>query len=171
MPESAVVIVHMQPFMTYTLKEKEEALFLAQEKVLEHCSLKNYPALLVEWPDSDKTVKRIKDAYEKVPRHELIEKRGSDGFTYSNADKILKKWNVKYLLMIGMWASGCVFATAKGAHFSDYEIILPLDCVEDKRNKDTEYLIQSYRNDLDAKVFYQHPEALKYIDALRNGIK
>ncbi len=60
----------------------------------------------------------------------IITKNSYDAFTNPKLEKILKKLKVKYLVVTGVFADGCVHATIQGGFSKGYNFIIVKDLVE-----------------------------------------
>ncbi len=63
----------------------------------------------------------------------LVQKSTYSGFYNTNLEDLLKKLNVKTLIIAGISAHVCVLATAFDATYRGYRIIVPRECVSSKR--------------------------------------
>jgi len=78
----------------------------------------------------------------------LIEKSTYSGFYETMLDSMLKRLGVKMLIIVGIYSSMCVFATALDAVYKNYKVIIPIECVLSSRPEFNE----EYLKNLDENV-------------------
>lgn len=64
----------------------------------------------------------------------LVEKSTYSGFFNTNLSGILKRHNVKTLILAGIYTNMCLFATALDATYRGYKVIIPKECVASRRS-------------------------------------
>ena len=112
----AVLLIDMQKTFVGTIpKEKKKKQISSQIEVLQYCSQKDIPLAVLEFKGLGPTIDELAYHIKKVPRKRYIEKDDSDGFTNPELHEQLNEWNVKNLILMGIYSSQCVKATAKSA--------------------------------------------------------
>tara|TARA_A100001037_G_C15127857_1_gene627184 strand:+ start:153 stop:770 length:618 start_codon:yes stop_codon:yes gene_type:complete len=69
----------------------------------------------------------------------VLEKSRSSAFFKTMLDTYLSSMKIDTLIITGMMTSGCIRATVTDAFSNDFNIILPEECVSDKRVEAHEY--------------------------------
>jgi len=112
----AVLVIDMQPVFTRFLAETDkDKIIPAQQSVLKYCADTGIPSVLVEYSGNQRTIDAILNAWSGIPKRICIIKEDNDAFINTELDEILTGWNVKYLILMGINALGCVMDTALSA--------------------------------------------------------
>ena len=130
----AVVLVDMQGAYVEDLSPSARMqIVFYQTVVLRYCADNNVPVVVLELTPSvnETTIEDLRKALLPIPRVTTIQKRFSDGFITRRLDPQLKRWDTDSLLVVGVNASECVWATAKRALNKGYEVITGVNLMAD----------------------------------------
>lgn len=122
----AAILVDMQTrFVSALRKGALPRLISSQTTILNQCIESDKPVAVLEYKCSDgvETIPELASLLEKVPRSEVIRKSNNDGFIDTNLHKILRSWEVKHLLLMGINAEYCVLSTTKSALLLGFKVI------------------------------------------------
>jgi len=72
-------------------------------------------------------------------------KRKSDAFTNPELPALLSRMGIRTLLLAGVFAGGCVRATARGAIARGYHAVVLADCVASRSDRSTSRALQDMR--------------------------
>lgn len=121
------MIVDMQDFFLKKFPVSMQSELIENQKVIiDLCVKNNIPAIVIEYKAGG--VNRGKTRIELMDkiRGNLINvlvKENNGGFTKTDLDLILKKHNIKKIILMGLNANGCIQDTAIGANHRGYEVI------------------------------------------------
>ena len=87
----------------------------AQRTLLEQCAENDVPVLVVEDATLPQTIPALQERLERVPRTRCFTKLEYDGFERPEVEKQLERWDASVLLLTGLYASHCVYRTARSA--------------------------------------------------------
>lgn len=112
-----VAIVDMQPGYLVNIGSKKKKLISAQQEILDVCIENDRPILVFEMNRGGNTTSELTEIIKKSNRKYKINKSASNGFVNQAAKvkRFLNKWEVTDLCLMGIYALGCVRATARGA--------------------------------------------------------
>ncbi len=82
-----------------------------------------------------KGVQILKEVLE--PTDIVLEKPKDSGFFETRLDDTLKTLGIDTVILTGMQTQVCINTTAADAHFRDYKVLIPSDCVVSTRPEDT----------------------------------
>ncbi|HLD33822.1 MAG TPA: isochorismatase family protein [Candidatus Nanoarchaeia archaeon] len=128
----AVIVVDSQPsFIEEMLISEQDKEIQNHRQILDYCSTHDIPVVVLELDGSGETEKIIRDRVANVPRHIYLKKNENDGFTNPRLPEQLRKWNIEAVLLMGLNASFCVKATAKGALAHNLSFATAMDITSD----------------------------------------
>lgn len=87
-----------------------------------------------------KGVQILKEVLE--PTDIVLEKPKDSGFFETKLDETLKSLGVDTVILTGMQTQICINTTAADAHFRDYNVLIPSDCVVSTRPEDTKKALE-----------------------------
>src|SRR3989344_8691444 len=76
----------------------------------------------------------------------IITKHNEDAFLYTFLDPLLKKHNVKTVVLAGLLTEKCIETTARSAQLRGYFVIVPEDCIGSDKKLCHEGLVNTMRN-------------------------
>lgn len=128
----AVLIIDMQDcFLEDMPRKKRERLIKNQIEVIHYCIKYDIPVIALEFKDRGKTIKQLSRLIENVPRREFVTKNLNNGFHNPELEDVLKLWEVKKLLLMGVNASACVLDTADGGNKKGFVIATSENLIAD----------------------------------------
>lgn len=110
-----------------------------------------------EWLSDWRTIYR-KCTEDKCPGKEIAEILNPDtddyfilkpkhsGFHLTALDALLKKLEIKKLIITGIAGNVCVLFTAYDAHMREYEVSVPKDCIACNRDTDKKFTLEQLKN-------------------------
>ncbi len=170
MPETAVLVIDMlEEFVRGKLKaEAAEEIVPNIAKLLEEARKKGVPiiyAVDTHYPEIDFETKlwgphALKGSPEREVVKELepkegdyvVEKRRYDAFFMTDLDLLLRELGIRKLVLTGIHTHICVLATAMGAFYRGYELIVPKDCVAAATKEWHERGLEYMKSFLGAKI-------------------
>jgi len=170
MPEVAILVIDMlEEFVRGRLRaEAAEKIVPNIAKLLDAAREKKIPvvyAVDTHYPDIDFETKlwgphALKGSPEREIVEELkpkegdyiVEKRRYDAFFSTDLDILLRELGVNRLILTGIHTHICVLATALGAFYRGYEIVVPSDCVAAATKEWHERGLEYMKTVLGAKV-------------------
>ena len=137
-----VILVDMQEDYLDNLDIKDvDPLIESQRIVLQRCAGYNIPLIVLEYSGgylgfdtSQPTIRCLDEAVNKIPRRRTLPKKRKNGFSNKELDWQLREWNVNNLFLMGIYASQCVYQTAKCGMDLGYRIYSSKDVVGDPDN-------------------------------------
>jgi nicotinamidase/pyrazinamidase len=75
-----------------------------------------------------------------------LSKRRSDAFTNPEVDRMLSQLGVRTVLLAGVFAGGCVRATARGALQHGYRAVVLSECIASRSDESTRRALDSMRS-------------------------
>lgn len=119
----AVVLVDMQTrFVDNLSPVKRDRIIKEQIKVIHFCAEMALPLFVLEYIGYGQTIDLLKSEIEYVHQVTLLLKDLNDAFSEPRLDAKLADLLVNELIITGINASSCVFATARTAFAQGYEI-------------------------------------------------
>ena len=120
----AILTIDMQDeFLNYDLLDKKENLILAHKELYELCREKNIPIIYTENSEKGKTNSEIKRFLRKIQKTKLIIKENYNAFTNPKLKDYLQDLEIDSLIITGLSAPDCCFASAQGALSNNFKII------------------------------------------------
>ena len=149
----AVLLIDMQEcFLSNREKENRELLVQSQLEVLTYCAETDIPVIVVEYelPLPEKTIDCLLDKIQSVPRNRSTIKTTDNAMLSSrpNVRRILRSFEVDYLVLMGVNACSCVKSTASTCLKRGYKIATSGDVISD----DIGYDFISLRDPPDDKI-------------------
>jgi nicotinamidase-related amidase len=125
----AVLIIDMQEYFIDS-NEKEE-LVPNQIAVLQFCQKNHVPVAVIEYMHFGATIADLQSELEKISKEKVrfFTKDQDDAFSSKKLHKWLKENNVDTLILMGVKACACVFATAEHAIKNGYHIATSDDII------------------------------------------
>jgi len=137
--EVAVVLVDMQTKFVTQLRNREMSRIIPNQlKVIDFCSKRNIPVVVLEYSNCGDTVNKLKARLKKVRDVTVIEKHFDDGFHKTNLNKVLKKRKIKTIIFMGINADCCVKDTASTAVSLGYKILTSNDLISGQPHHSTD---------------------------------
>lgn len=113
---TVVVLIDMQEvFLMNIHPDEREKLVDAQKSVINECAEYDVALVIVEFSDKGGTLSSLEDAAAHVHRVFRITKRFRDAFADTELLETLECLDAGSLLLMGVYATECVLATAKRA--------------------------------------------------------
>jgi nicotinamidase-related amidase len=123
MGQWAVIVIDMQKcYLKGIHPDDRREIIENQLKIIEYCRLGDIPVVILEYKGDGKTIGKIKEAVQGVPRARYLTKSRNNGFSGTGLAEILHDWGIKNVLLMGINASYCVKETAKGALEAGFRI-------------------------------------------------
>lgn len=128
-----LAIVDMQePFLEKIEPRYRKELISNQQMLLSKCCQYDIPVSVLEFEGEGSTIEDIRSYVAAVPRHEFIKpRRFNSGFHYTGLAGRLEGWGVESLIVSGVNAHACVFATAECAKIKGFQPIVSKEIVAD----------------------------------------
>jgi maleamate amidohydrolase len=112
-----------------------------QFKKIDTMPLRRKDHEFTQWCRTKKGIESVVPELDVVNGERLIEKSTYSGFFNTSLDKLLQKDDIDTLILVGIYSSMCVFATALDAIYRNYKVIIPRECVISARPEfNDEYL-------------------------------
>ncbi|MEK6863768.1 MAG: cysteine hydrolase [Nanoarchaeota archaeon] len=128
---NAVLVIDMQDSFLLSLNQDERAEEIPyQIEVLNAAQRNNVPIFVVEYAGMGPTVDELTGAI-SASDYNLVVKTENNAFNNTSLDALLKERGIHSLILMGVFASACVHATAEGALQNGYEIITSTDVIAD----------------------------------------
>lgn len=129
MKKIATLLIDMQDY--YIDTEEKKQLIPNQISVINFSKENNIPVIVLEMAHREETTQSLKKALNKFPKDFVyfLKKSNNDGFSNPKLDFILRSRNISILLLMGINAAYCVYATAKTAISKGYTIITSGDLI------------------------------------------
>lgn len=103
--------------------------------------LRRKESKITQWCRTEKGCGPVVPELDIAKGEQLIEKYTYSGFFNTPLDSLLKEKEINTLIMVGIFSSMCVFATALDASYRNYKVIIPKECVISSRPEfNEEYL-------------------------------
>lgn len=119
----AVVLVDMQPKFVEGIHHEDLKLIIGKQlRVIELCYVYNIPLVILEYRGNGRTIKKLRQAAQKVPNLIYVVKSRNNGFSGTNLTGILSDLAVEKILLMGICACYCVQATAEAALEKGFKI-------------------------------------------------
>ena len=131
----------------YQCPELDDRLLANIKDLVVFCRFKNIPVIFTQHsiksdksnaehgePDSVRACIEGTDGWQVAqeikpePEDYFVKKHKFDAFYQSQIGDLLKKLGVDSVIICGLWTNNCVRATAEGAYYRDYDLILVSDC-------------------------------------------
>lgn len=118
-----VVLVDMQnPYVKWISQSRIDKLVKNQTKVIGYYSKKDIPLAVLQIKNQGDTIDALKEPLANVKRRKTIWKCSDNGFNETNLAEILRAWKITHICLMGINASSCVLATAKGAVNKGFQV-------------------------------------------------
>jgi nicotinamidase-related amidase len=127
----AILVIDMQEIFLRGIQERE-MLVAAQQNVLRYAAEEDVPVAVLTMAYEGPTVEEIKKEVQKVPRKSYIEKYLTSGFFGTKLEQQLRTWERDVLLLMGIYASQCVQATAKDGLEKDFTVMTHTQLIGDQ---------------------------------------
>ena len=178
----AVLLIDMQElFLKDILEEHRKLIVSSQLEVLTYCAETDIPVIVVEYKliVPEKTIECLLDKVQSVPRNRTAIKITDNAMLSGkpNVRRFLRGFDADYLVLMGIYASGCVFSTALTALDKEYKISTSGDLISDDVNSDYVKMypdnkfpilsdsLRFYKNDGD--FFDSHQDLIAHLEAGR----
>ncbi len=136
------LVIDMQEYFVNTVEYKRE-LLQSQSHLLAYCKKQDIPAVGIELKSFGPTIEPLRSQIDELPRHDWVTKPGSNAFDRTDLNEILREWRIDTLLLMGVYASLCVLATAGSALKYGFSIITADQLIADnymgKTSKDVSW--------------------------------
>ncbi len=131
-PTYAALLIDMQEAFFGTYRDQHlKPIISAQSTVLKFCASQDIPVAVIEYQKCGSTASSLRKGIADIPRSATIEKYAPDAFAFTSLDGQLRLWNATDLLVMGIYASACVFATATHAVEKGYVVHTAKDLIAD----------------------------------------
>ena len=118
-----VVLIDMQaPFVRRVRKRVRARIISTQQQVISACIERDVPIVVLEYVNHGRTIHKLREVLERVPRKVFITKSNDDGFEEDGLREALEVFGNKTLLLMGVNADACVLKTAKSAVDLGYRV-------------------------------------------------
>ncbi|MBS3117755.1 isochorismatase family protein [Candidatus Woesearchaeota archaeon] len=131
--------------------------------------VQDYPLIALEYQGKGRTTKRLREIIQEVKRHIFIEKDSDDGFTSGTLENLLRKWDVKFLLITGINAAFCVKETAEGAVLRGINIITARQLISDRRYQSIRYAEEWFEEN--GTYFQDYETLLQTMRSKKEGLE
>jgi|SRR3989344_1041311 len=128
-----IILVDMQEGFTRNIRDLD-TLIESQVKVIWWCAKLDFPlAVLEKEPETyQQTIPYLNGSISEIPRHKKFRKKKMNGFHNRGLEKILRAWKVREVFLMGVYASQCVYSTAKGAKSRGFGVHTSGDVIKDR---------------------------------------
>jgi maleamate amidohydrolase len=110
-------------------------------ETIDKMPLRRKECKITRWCRTEKGCEPVVPELDVAKGEQLIKKQTYSGFFNTPLDSLLKENDISTLIMVGIYSSMCVFATALDATYRDYKVIIPKECVISSRSEfNNEYL-------------------------------
>lgn len=136
----AVLIIDMQPFYVRSLGFwPRRSLIKQQKKILRFCAENDVPVIILESkpvyePEHEQTILQLARIAQKASRNTVIIKSHADGFRNTRLQDALRAWNVRILIVTGVYANWCMYQTCETAIEQGYSVITGYELMAGPRN-------------------------------------
>jgi hypothetical protein len=120
---TVVLLVHLQYRFFHRLSDVgQERLSHNLRQLLQECSRDDVPVIALAIRKSGDIRYEFQRELQCVPRHRIVRHDGRDGFAGGALGFELERLGAGSILLGGIYASDCVFATAKSGHSYGYPL-------------------------------------------------
>ncbi len=162
--QHALIVVDMQQSFLVMVSPAELAEEIPyQIEVIQAAQRNNVPIFVLEFEGAGSTITELMDVVDDKG-YELITKSHTDGFRETSMDSMLRAHNVGSVILGGVYASACVYATANGALGHGYEVITSPDIIADWFDETMDEPKDWYQEH--GTWIESHDELVDYIDNL-----
>lgn len=123
-PEAQSIVPAVKKLLARARKQKVPVIYLRDAHEKSDEELKIWGEHAMKCTQGSEIVDKLKPEMGDV----VIEKRFYSGFAGTNLEAILKRLNVKELIMVGVSTDICLQNNAAEAFFRGYKVIVPEDC-------------------------------------------
>lgn len=160
---NAILLIDMQDSFLGRLNpyEREEEIPY-QIEVLNAAKRNSIPIFVIEYAGMGSTIPELMDVISNSD-YEIITKPYNNGFLQTNLDDLLKEKGIDSLVLMGVFASACVYETAEGALEKGYEILTSTDVIADhewvfRHTESAEWYAEH------GTLFEDHGQIVNYLD-------
>jgi nicotinamidase-related amidase len=142
-----VLLIDMQPHFLDLVDPTESTILIKNQlRVIKYCQELDVPLINLRWKDKGKTIDKLTEEIDKVPRHLDFTKEISDSFLGCQfLDNALKYLNLRTLLLMGVYSSACIEDTGIGAIEHKYEVSTAHGLIATSKNE-VEYKAEFFKN-------------------------
>ncbi len=140
----AILVIDMQEGYLNCIPERNR-LIAAQQNVLRYAAREDVPVAVLTMAYEKPTEEVIKKEIKKVPRQVYIRKECMSGFEATTLEQQLHMLERNTLLLMGIYASQCVKATASDGLKKGFNIITHTEIIGDFSNKNMKQALQWYK--------------------------
>ena len=128
----AVMLIDMQSVFTERIEKEELKIMIDNQLIiLDLCAKHDIPLIVLEYNGHKETLVILQEKIKKIVTKQIIIKSENDGFNNTSLSLQLKEWQIKTILLMGVNASACVWATARSAIERGYNIITSKQLIAD----------------------------------------
>jgi len=139
----AVLLIDMQEdFLENIDEEEQEEEIDNQLNVLDYAQRHSIPIFVLEYANYGNTIDLLQEKVEDG--YKLITKPHDDGFLATNLEEELRAQGTKYILLMGINASACVFNTAQGGIIRGFKILTSKEIIAEPKGWEMEESVPSY---------------------------
>ncbi|MGV8171671.1 MAG: isochorismatase family protein [Candidatus Woesearchaeota archaeon] len=145
----AVMLVHMQEkFISDIHEEDEQRLYRTHSSVIQELCIENYvPLINVLYYRYGPVAYSLREHIKTAPLVQPIIKKSTNAFMNNNRlNNILEQLEITTLFGMGIYASGCLISTVKGAKDNSYKVITAGDVMADSCHVSCKYDMATYNN-------------------------
>lgn len=154
-----IVVVDMQgDFLKNIERERRREMVRSQLDVLEVCTEKGYPVVVLEYDGHQKTIRPILREASRAQKFARIIKGHDNGFSGTGLENVLEEFNINCMGVMGVNASSCVRSTAKIGLSKGFRFLTAESLIADNKNHTGERW-NHIRVELGTNWYADHAEA------------
>jgi len=173
----AVMLVHMQErFISDVHEDDEQRLYKTHSGVIQELCVENcVPLINVLYYRYGPVAYYLREHIKAAPLVEPIIKKSTNAFMNNNRlNNILEQLEITTLFGMGIYASGCLISTVKGAKDNSYKVITAGDVMADSCHVSCKYDKTTYNNMLknsyiDRGIVY-YDSYMQFLDDLKSPL-